>query len=309
MSYVNDLRSDRIEPIKQYLSVPDVLSNGTLDLDSFSEYDASFRDIVITGALGPVMLPTYFGSTSADRPTASYLQAVQSAITTNGLSGAWTYVWDEPTTADYAEIDARTALIREYAPSLKIMITSEQTSALTIDEFFPIMDWFNQPGHVAKSAYTNPYGMYGSCTSHGSCSNGTLGTLSGTPDLMLDDNPTNWVAYPMVIYASGASYGLYYDTTYTYGSGSDPWTSQYQFGGNGDGNLFYPGRPGEHGLTANIPVDSYRLKMIRFGQYLNDYIKLSGKSQSVVTDAFHWSHTMSDYENLRESIGNQLDSQ
>jgi hypothetical protein len=125
---------------------------------------------------------------------------------------------------------------------------------------------------------------------------------------MLDDDPTNFVAYPMAIYAEGSKFGLYYDTVYDYAV-TNPWTNQYQFGGNGDGNLFYPGIPGQNGLTANIPVDSYRMKMIRYGQYLNDYIAMSGKSQSVVVDQFHWSHTMSDYENLRMAIGTALDAQ
>ena len=306
-SYVNELRAHRIEPIKQYLEVPAVQADGTLDLDSYSQYSGSFRDLVITGALAPVMFPTYFGSDASDRPTAAYLQGIQTAITANNLTNAWTYVWDEPTTSDYSEIDARTALIRQYAPSLKIMITSEQTSSLDIDQFFPVMDWFNQPGHVAASAYTNAHGLYGSCMSHGSCTNGTPAHLTGTPDLMLDDNPANFVAYPLSIYASGSKYGLYYDTVYSYGV-TDPWQTQYEFGGNGDGNLFYPGRPGLHGITSNIPVDSYRMKMIRYGLNIIDYLALSGMSQSVVKDQFHWSANLSDYENLRITMGNYLDS-
>src|SRR5205814_7896009 len=49
----------------------------------------------------------------------------------------------------------------------------------------------------------------------------------------------------------------------------DPWTSQYNFGGNGDGTLFYPGTPAKIGGSTEIPVESLRLKQIRDG--MEDY--------------------------------------
>jgi hypothetical protein len=50
------------------------------------------------------------------------------------------------------------------------------------------------------------------------------------------------------------------------------------------------------------------MQMIRYGQYINDYIALSGQTQSVVTDQFHWSHNLGDYENLRLQLGHALDA-
>ncbi len=43
----------------------------------------------------------------------------------------------------------------------------------------------------------------------------------------------------------------------------DVWESTYYLGGNGEGTLFYPGRPSDIGGTTHIPVESLRLKQIR----------------------------------------------
>eukprot|EP01048_Picozoa_sp_COSAG05_P026081 COSAG05_NODE_6941_length_878_cov_0.870347_1_plen_89_part_00 len=53
------------------------------------------------------------------------------------------------------------------------------------------------------------------------------------------------------------------DELYTHRTGSDPWDQQLVAGGNGEGTLFYPGRPDVIGGTTHIPVASMRLKMIR----------------------------------------------
>ena len=65
---------------------------------------------------------------------------------------------------------------------------------------------------------------------------------------------------------------LYYDTTYAFTRG-DAWSSQYYFGGNGDGTLFYPGTPAKIGGTTQIPIASLRLKMIREGMEDYEYFK------------------------------------
>jgi hypothetical protein len=65
---------------------------------------------------------------------------------------------------------------------------------------------------------------------------------------------------------------LYFETTMAYSH--DPWNNQWDFGGNGDGTLFYPGTPAKIGGTAQVPVASIRLKMIREGMEDYEYLKL-----------------------------------
>jgi hypothetical protein len=70
---------------------------------------------------------------------------------------------------------------------------------------------------------------------------------------------------------------LYYETTYAMEQG-DAWTTQYYFGNNGDGSIWYPGKPSVIGGTHDIPVESFRMKILREGmqdyEYLNLLVKL-----------------------------------
>ena len=50
------------------------------------------------------------------------------------------------------------------------------------------------------------------------------------------------------------------------GNGTDGWDQQLLAGGNGEGTLFYPGRPDVIGGEGHIPVSSLRLTMIREGR-------------------------------------------
>jgi hypothetical protein len=53
----------------------------------------------------------------------------------------------------------------------------------------------------------------------------------------------------------------------------DPWNNQWDFSGNGDGTLFYPGTPAKIGGTTHIPLASIRLKMVREGMEDYEYLK------------------------------------
>ncbi len=93
----------------------------------------------------------------------------------------------------------------------------------------------------------------------------------------------------------GASGELYYETTVSL---ADAWRNQYFEGGNGDGNLFYPGLPdGGPGVPAiggsrEIPIESIRLKRIRDGREDYEYLHLLAErgdgeeAMGVVRDLF-----------------------
>jgi hypothetical protein len=68
---------------------------------------------------------------------------------------------------------------------------------------------------------------------------------------------------------TGVDGELYYATVYAYNA-RDPWSEGvWDYGGNGDGTLFYPGTPSKIGGRTQIPVESLRLKHLRDG--LEDY--------------------------------------
>jgi hypothetical protein len=82
-----------------------------------------------------------------------------------------------------------------------------------------------------------------------------------------------WLAYRFRV--SGE---LYWDTLYHLDDAWNSYTAGHNglcdFGGNGDGALFYPGTPAKIGGTTHIPVESQRLKLIREGMEDYEYLHL-----------------------------------
>jgi hypothetical protein len=82
--------------------------------------------------------------------------------------------------------------------------------------------------------------------------------------MAIDADGTRNRAMEWLSFAYGMSGELYYETTQAFFSG-DPWQNQYNFGGTGDGTVFYPGTPAKIGGQTEIPVESLRMKMVRDG--------------------------------------------
>lgn len=121
--------------------------------------------------------------------------------------------------------------------------------------------------------------IYSSCMSHG-CG-GTVGgeyevdhDLAGWPSLVIDHTALRNRAMPWVAYRFGFTGELYWETVWAYTSQGNPWVSQWDFTGNGDGTLFYPGSVGRIGGTTDIPIESLRLKHIRDGIEDFEYLKI-----------------------------------
>ena len=90
---------------------------------------------------------------------------------------------------------------------------------------------------------------------------------------MIIDRPASYIRSLAWL---GSKYNIqaffYYNLTEAYWAsigGNGPWDNIYRFGGNGDGTLIYPGRPGEHGLKEHQPIASVRMKIWR--ETSNDY--------------------------------------
>jgi len=111
---------------------------------------------------------------------------------------------------------------------------------------------------------------YQSCMSHG-CG-GTGAYFTGWPSYMIDASAVRNRAMQWLLFQYGATGELYYETTMAYSH--DPWSSQWDFSGNGDGTLFYPGTPARIGGTTHVPVASIRLELIREGLEDYEYLKL-----------------------------------
>src|SRR6266540_1164375 len=113
--------------------------------------------------------------------------------------------------------------------------------------------------------------MYTSCESHG-CSGdpGSDPYWAGWPSYAIDQPGSEARAVGWLSFEYRTTGELYYDVDYDLASA---WTDQFDFGGNGDGTLFYPGTPERIGGTHDIPIESIRLKRIRDGREDYEYLR------------------------------------
>lgn len=182
---------------------------------------------------------------------------------------------------DYDDLAELAQLAHEADPRLVASVTEQRIPGLdgVIDRWIPLVNCLElKPGYpsyceetVSREAYPRlgersaPW-FYQSCGSHG-CDDVGGDYFAGWPSYMVDAGPVanrvmQWLAWR---YRLGGE--LYHNMTRAFSS--DPWNSVYAHGGNGDGTLFYPGRPDRIGGTQHVPVESLRLKLIREG--LEDY--------------------------------------
>jgi hypothetical protein len=100
--------------------------------------------------------------------------------------------------------------------------------------------------------------------SHGCSSDGKPirdPAFKGWPSYMIDAPAPAARVMGTLAFLDDVDGELYFDTVYAYHEG-DPWKSQWAFGGNGDGTLFYPGTPERIGGMRDVPVETLRLVQV-----------------------------------------------
>jgi hypothetical protein len=113
---------------------------------------------------------------------------------------------------------------------------------------------------------------------------------TGWPSYMIDASAVRNRAMEWISFLEDATGELYWETTMAYTH--DAWSNQWDFSGNGDGTLFYPGTPSRIGGKTDVPVASIRLKMIREGMEDYEYLKALADSgdpklaRSIARDLF-----------------------
>jgi hypothetical protein len=206
------------------------------------------------------------------------------------------YVMDEPKKDQMAELVSRLDALAPYHSTIRRLVTTpfQPSLARKVDVWTPNINclaYKQKPNEfcenftpLATYAPLVKQGQklwwYQSCSSHG-CKHGPFGTaidqyFTGWPSYMIDiDGGANRIM-EWQTFANGVGGELYFDVAYAYNlfeksrsPRQDPWDSVWAFGGNGDGTLFYPGRPEKVGGKTDIPIESLRLKLIRDG--LEDY--------------------------------------
>ncbi|RJS26993.1 hypothetical protein DRW03_00995 [Corallococcus sp. H22C18031201] len=231
---------------------------------------------------------------STDTEKVAYYRAFAEHFQQKGWAAQlFFYAKDEPKPADVPLVRAQSKRVRE-AGHIPVLVTSPLDDALkgTADILAPTLNCFYpRPGPQTCSTVLGvsalrarlPSGTkvwwYQSCNSHG-CNGGPL------PDAEADAAYGGWASYMVdhpaplnramgvLAFESGVDGELYFDTVFAYNTQRDVWSSVFEFGGNGDGTLFYPGTPGRVGGSRHQPVVSLRLKHLRDGLEDYEYLRL-----------------------------------
>ncbi len=242
------------------------------------------------------------------------------------------YLWDEPQLQDVSKVSERGRIALRAAPELPTLVTTPFNARLedAVRIWVPLVNCLEpRPGFADYCPDQAPLSVYRpelehgkslwfyqSCASHG-C-NGPGGPyFAGWPSYMIDaagaaNRVMPWIAWKFSIQGE-----LYYSMDEAYSQDKDPWSNVRMSGGNGDGTLFYPGRPNRIGGHTDIPIESIRLKLIRQGledyEYLVLAAKLGGKSLAddfasrIVTDPHLFESRADRFLAVRTELGDALD--
>lgn len=234
--YAAILRAHGVEPIKQNVFAYPPTNFGD-----------TFKTLVLDNRIAG---PCLFGPSPQIAPSVALLQAIEAALRSGALpANSYVYAWDEGegSATDTAAALARVKYIKQYVPSLKVMVTRQYSAEFApyVDIFVPVINWFNQPGFVPASAYANDtVWLYHSCMSANRCNNATSAAAvdqlpTRFPMQAIDAPETDPERFVIESVAAGARGLLYYNTTESIGTAHNV-GGQYKFGNNGDGNLLYP---------------------------------------------------------------------
>lgn len=169
---------------------------------------------------------------------------------------------------------------------------------------------------------------YQSCDSHGcggcDASNASFDQNHGLPSYVIDSDARQNRSMEWLSFIFGMQGELYYEVAQNLSAGLD-WDSGYAycgFGGNGDGSLFYPGKPSDPriGGTTDFPLESIRLALIREGMEDYEYLRLYAakvgrdaaiaKARTVFPDVFGGqAHPAETLYQVRQEIADALDDQ
>jgi hypothetical protein len=212
------------------------------------------------------------------------------------------YVWDEPGTRDFAAMARLGRLAHVADPKLKNLVTAPLHPEWSdfINIWSPGINCFeSKPHHVDfcdpmadRAAYAPELAKgkllwwYQACGSHG-CNIVGGDYFRGWPDYMIDDAAVRNRIMEWLTWKYGMQGELYFSTDEAFSRKQDPWTNVNLFGGNGDGTLFYPGRPDVIAGTTHVPIESIRLKLIREGLEDYEYLSILTKLTDFKTVADH----------------------
>ena len=304
----------RISLSEVVYSGPTQNADGSYDWASWDAMYGSMMDGGMGGRLSGAKLTAVRFMWTADQ--AHFAEWANHFRAKGWLNRTFDYSCDEPPNGcSWASINTRTAMVHAAAPDMRTLVTTQLAPATQngvvagIDVLVPTDNLLDPlppatntradyDGFLATATQKKLW-MYQSCDSDG-CNGIGPASQSGWPSHMIDAPATQNRAMEWQAWRQKVDGELYYDTTYAFTRG-DAWTSQYYFGGNGDGTLFYPGTPAKIGGTTHVPLASLRIKMIREGMEDYEYFKaLADAGDAAMADAEAAALSPKAYQNMTD---------
>ena len=202
------------------------------------------------------------------------------------------YLWDEPKSSSFAQMAELGRTVHRADPEVRNLVTAPFHSDWSdfINIWTPPINCFERKPHesdfcdpmVERVTYDPELAKgkelwwYQACGSHG-CNVIGGEYFRGWPSYMIDDAPVRNRIMEWLTWKYGIHGELYYSMDEAFARKPDPWKDVNLFAGNGDGTLFYPGKPQVIGGTKHIPIESIRLKLIREGLEDYEYLALLTK--------------------------------
>jgi Domain of unknown function (DUF4091) len=298
-AYAGELLAHRLSAHGMSMEPPPVRFEGGKAVVDFRAYDAELSPFLEGTAMpsGARFTTTEVRDNPqarTDTEKAAYYRAFAEHFRKKGWRAQlFFYAKDEPKPEDVALVRAQALRVRTASKDVPVLVTAPLDDALrgSADILSPTLNcFFPRPGpqtcrNVVPTrtlrGKLDPHvkvWWYQSCNSHG-CTGGPAEdpsvekVYSSWASYMVDHPaPLNRAMGPLA-FVAGVDGELYFDTVYAYNT-KDPWQDIFEFGGNGDGTLFYPGTPARPGFTRHQPVVSLRLKHIRDGLEDYEYLRL-----------------------------------
>jgi len=263
-----------------------------------------------------------------------YRQWIQHFREKGWLDRLFYYLRDEPRIETYRKVAEKGRAAHRADPEVRNLVTVALNRELkgAVDIWVPLINCFEMkpgfPPYCEQSAPREAYGRelasgkglwwYQSCASHG-CNIIGGEYFRGWPSYMIDAPPVANRILQWLAWKYGIEGELYFSMDEAFGRAGDPWNNVSMFGGNGDGTLFYPGRPARIGGASDVPIESIRLKLIREGLEDYEYLYLCSRlglaelaessSKRIASHIYQWDHSPETLYALRRKMGDALSEQ
>lgn len=259
-----------------------------------------------------------------------YTRAMVEHMRSRGwLDRVFAYAFDEPKADRLAEVRAVAERIRAAAPEVPRLVTKELLPELigSVDIWCPIVNHIDDKPEGARMPSRQSYDArlrageklwwYQSCMSHG-CDIVGGAYFTGWPSYVVDAPAVAHRIFEWLTFRYRVGGELYYQTVEAYARGLDPWRDEHVSGGNGDGTLFYPGRPDTIGGKTDIPVESIRLELIREGLEDYEYLRLHAErygrdatlaiAGAIARKTYDWEHDGGRLYEARHRLATEIDA-